>query len=55
MAGDTRVTSTHSMFVPLCHGKLTLEHICSLPTFVNMLLGRFHGAFVPYGRTDADV
>ena len=55
MAGDTRVTSTNSMLFPLCNDKLTLEHTFSLPTFVNMLLGRFQEAFVPYEGTDADV
>ena len=52
MAGDTRVTSTNSTLFPLHNGKLTLEHTFS---FENMLLGRFHEAFIAYEGTDADV
>ena len=32
------VTSTNSISY---NGELTYEHVCSLPTFVNILLGRF--------------
>ena len=35
--------------------KLTFEHTFSLPTFINMLPGRFHEAFLPFEGTDADV
>ena len=47
MSGDTRVTSTNSMLFLLCNGQLTLGHTFSLPTFVNMLLCRFHEIFLP--------
>ena len=54
MATNTRVTSTNSKLFPLYNGELTFEHTFSLPTLVNMLLGRFHEPFVPYEGTDAD-
>ena len=55
MVGDTRVTSTNRLLFPLYNGELTFEHSFSLPTFVYMLLGRFHEVFVQFEGTDADV
>ena len=55
MPGDTRVTSTNSMLFQLYTDELTLEHTFLLPTFVNILLGRFQEAFLPFEGTDADV
>ena len=54
MAGDTRMTSTNSVLFPLYKGELTFKQTFSLPTFVNMLLGRFHEVFLPFEGTDAD-
>ena len=39
MAGNTRVTPTNSMSLPLYNGKLIIEHTFSLPTFASMQLG----------------
>ena len=55
MTGDTRVSSTNRMLFPLYNGELTFEHTFSLPTFVNMLLGQFDEAFLPFEGTVADV
>ena len=55
MAGDTRVTSTNSMLFQLYNDELTFEYTFSLPTFVNMLLGRIHEVFLLSDRIDADV
>ena len=41
------MTSTNSVLFPLCNGQLTLGHTFSLPTFVNMLVCRFHEVFLP--------
>ena len=51
----TRVTSTNSMLFLLYNVKLTFEHTFSFPIFVNMLLGRFHEAFVPFKVIDTNV
>ena len=51
---DTRVISTNSMLFPLYNCELTFEHTFVLPTFVNMLLGGFHEAFLSFEGTGAD-